>query len=144
MGSLIVARLTFLIPPVVRFVHLKLLEVKRMATPAVDKFIQIATSSVIAADRLYTTVHALDEKGNVWEYKPDDRLCGRRSSPHQVAGQRALIEPWIRLLVTRAGASTGVSCIFGPSVMATAFRSCASRTILKRNTRIYFRTRASK
>jgi hypothetical protein len=35
-----------------------------MATPAADKFIQIATSSVVAADRLYTTVHALDEKGN--------------------------------------------------------------------------------
>jgi hypothetical protein len=77
MGSLIVARLTFLIPPVVRFVHLKLLEVKRMATPAVDKFIQIATSSVIAADRLYTTVHALDEKGNVWEYKPDETTSSK-------------------------------------------------------------------
>jgi hypothetical protein len=43
-----------------------------MATPTVDKFIQIATSSVIAADRLYTTVHALDRKGNVWEFKPDE------------------------------------------------------------------------
>jgi len=51
----------------------KFLEVKRMATPAADKFIQIATSSVVAADSLYTTVHALDEKGNVWEFKPDER-----------------------------------------------------------------------
>jgi hypothetical protein len=55
----------------------KLLEVKRMATPAADKFIQIATSSVIAADRLYTTVHALDEKGNVWEYKPDETTSSK-------------------------------------------------------------------
>ena len=31
------------------------------------------------------------------------RLCGRRSNPDQVAGQRASIEPWIRLLVTCAG-----------------------------------------
>jgi hypothetical protein len=44
-----------------------------MATPAVDKFIQIATSSIILADRLYTTIHALDEKGNVWEFDPDTR-----------------------------------------------------------------------
>jgi hypothetical protein len=55
----------------------KLLEAKRMATPAADKFIQIATSSVIAADRLYTTVHALDEKGNVWEYKPDETISSK-------------------------------------------------------------------
>jgi hypothetical protein len=55
----------------------KFLEVKRMATPAADKFIQIATSSVIAADRLYTTVHALDEKGNVWEYKPDETTSSK-------------------------------------------------------------------
>ena len=48
-----------------------------MATPAADKFIQTATSSVIAADRLYTTVHALDEKGNVWEYKPDETTSSK-------------------------------------------------------------------
>jgi hypothetical protein len=48
-----------------------------MATPAADKLIQIATSSVIAADRLYTTVHALDEKGNVWEYKPDETTSSK-------------------------------------------------------------------
>jgi hypothetical protein len=55
----------------------KLLEVKRMATPVADKFVQIATSSVIAADRLYTTVHALDENGNVWEYKPDETTSSK-------------------------------------------------------------------
>jgi hypothetical protein len=45
-----------------------------MAEPAPDKFIQIATSSVILAERLYTTIHALDEKGNVWEFDPDTRV----------------------------------------------------------------------
>jgi hypothetical protein len=47
---------------------------KKMAEPAPGKFIQIATSSIILADRLYTTIHALDEKGNVWEeFDPDTR-----------------------------------------------------------------------
>jgi hypothetical protein len=35
-----------------------------MATPAADKFVQIATSSTVVENRLYTTVHALDEEGN--------------------------------------------------------------------------------
>jgi hypothetical protein len=46
---------------------------KEMATPAAPKFVQIATSSAVVADRLFTIVHALDEKGNVWQYQSDER-----------------------------------------------------------------------
>jgi hypothetical protein len=78
------------------------------------------------------------------------RLCGRLSFPDQVAGHRASIEPPIRSLVSRAllrflpTARTGVSCKFGPSVMATVFRSSAFQTLSKHATRTFSRARSSK
>jgi len=81
--------------------------------------------------------------------------CGRGSFPHQGAGHRASIEPWIRSLIGCAG-STGTamaramgmatqpSCSSGPSVMATAFKFCVLRTISKRTTKIYSKRQVSK
>jgi hypothetical protein len=37
------------------------------------RFVQIATSSAVVAERLYTVVNALDEEGGVWQYQPEEK-----------------------------------------------------------------------
>ncbi len=44
-----------------------------MATECFGKFTQIATSSVVIDGRLYTTVIALDQHGEVWLFRPHNR-----------------------------------------------------------------------
>ena len=48
-----------------------------MASSKPAKFVQIANSSAVVTERLYTVVNALDEEGQVWQYQPDERSSSK-------------------------------------------------------------------
>ncbi len=59
-----------------------------MAAKPSRKFIQIATSSVVIDGRLYTIINALDEQGEVWQFRPENRTNIEKGTWVQVASER--------------------------------------------------------
>ncbi len=59
-----------------------------MATEPNRTFIQIATTSVVIDGRAYTTIHALDERGQVWQFRPENRTNVEKGTWIRVASER--------------------------------------------------------
>ncbi len=59
-----------------------------MAAEPSRKFIQIATSSVVIDGRVYTIINALDDRGQVWQFRPENRTNIEKGAWVRVASER--------------------------------------------------------